>query len=128
ARGLVLDDGNTRLAIVVSDLCMVSRETLDEAKRRANKATGIPMQNMMMSATHTHSAGTACSVFQSDPDKEYLKFLTQRIAEAVIRANNNLTPARIGWGVGSEPTQVFNRRWKMKPGKPLTNPFGGTDQ
>lgn len=128
ARGIVLDDGNTRLAIVVSDLCMVYRETLDEAKRIANNITGIPVENMMMSATHTHSAGTACSVFQSDPDKEYLRFLAQRIAEAVIRANNNLAPARIGWAVGREPTQVFNRRWRMKPGKPLTNPFGGTDQ
>lgn len=29
ARGIVLDDGQTRLAIVVSDLCMVSREVLD---------------------------------------------------------------------------------------------------
>ncbi len=128
ARSIVLDDGNTRLAIVVSDLCMVYRETLDEAKRLASKITGIPVENMMMSATHTHSGGTACSVFQSDPDKDYLRFLTQRIADAVVRANNNLAPARIGWGVGSEPSQVFNRRWKMKPGKPLTNPFGGTDQ
>lgn len=128
ARCIALDDGSTRLAIVVSDLCMVSREVLDEAKRRASKITGIPVENMMMSATHTHSAGTACSVFQSDPDKRYLEFLTQRIADAVIRANNNLAPARIGWSVGREPTQVFNRRWKMKPGKPIVNPFGGTDQ
>ena len=35
----------------------------------------------MMSATHTHSAGTACSVFQSDPDPAYLDFLSERIAK-----------------------------------------------
>lgn len=128
ARGIVLDDGQTRLAIVVSDLCMVSREVLDEAKLRAHKQTKIPVENMLMSATHTHSAGTACSVFQSDPDQEYLRFLSERIADALIRANNNLEPARIGWGVGQEPTQVFNRRWKMKPGTPMPNPFGGQDQ
>jgi predicted neutral ceramidase superfamily lipid hydrolase len=112
ARAIVLDDGQTRLAIVVADLCMVSREVLDDAKQRANKITGIPVQNMMISATHTHSGGTACSVFQSDPDKDYLIFLRERIADAVIRANNNLVPARIGWAVGNEPSQVFNRRWK----------------
>jgi neutral ceramidase len=128
ARCIVLDDGQSRLAIVVSDVCMISREVLDAAKRHASEVTGIPAENMMMSATHTHSGGTVCALFQSDPDKDYVKFLTERIADAVIRANNNLTPARIGWGVGNEPTQVFNRRWKMKPGTPIVNPFGKTDQ
>lgn len=128
ARCIVLDDGTTRLAIVVSDLCMVYRETLDKAKERAHRFTGIPVGNMLMSATHTHSAGTACGVFQSEPDPEYLEFLSMRIADAVIRANGNLAPARIGWAVGSEPDEVFNRRWKMKPGTPMPNPFGGQDQ
>ncbi|MCE6990161.1 neutral/alkaline non-lysosomal ceramidase N-terminal domain-containing protein [Dyadobacter sp. CY323] len=128
ARSIVLDDGDTRLAIVVSDLCMVSREILDVAKRRASEITKIPAANMLMSATHTHSAGTACGVFQSEPDSEYVKFLSERIADAVIRANHNLAPARIGWGVGNEPSQVFNRRWKMKPGTPIINPFGKEDQ
>lgn len=128
ARAIVLDDGNTRLAIVVSDLCMVSRQVLDKAKRKAQQYTKIPAENMLMSATHTHSAGTACSIFQSDPDPDYLNFLTERIADAIIRANYNLVPARIGWGVGQEPNQVFNRRWKMKKGTPLRNPFGGQDK
>lgn len=128
ARSIVLDDGQTRLAIVTVDLCMIYREELDAAKKRAHELTGIPVENMMISATHTHSGGTACSVFQSDPDKDYLKFLRERIADAVVRANNNLIPARIGWAVGNEPSQVFNRRWKMKPGKPLMNPFGKEDQ
>ena len=128
ARCVVLDDGKTRLAIVVADLCMVPREVLDAAKARAHAMTDIPVANMMMSATHTHSAGTAGAVFQSEPEKGYVAFLSERIADAVVRANNNLAPARIGWGVGHEPTQVFNRRWKMKPGTAITNPFGGTDQ
>ena len=128
ARCIVLDDGKTRLAIVVTDLCMVTREIVDEAKRRASAITNIPMENMMVSATHTHSAGTAGEVFHSVPDKSYVDFLIERIADAVVRANNNLAPARIGWGVGSEPSQVFNRRWLMKPGTPITNPFGTVDQ
>jgi len=127
ARCIVLDDGKTKLAMLTVDLCMIYREELDAAKQRAHELTGIPVENMMMSATHTHSGGTACSVFQSDPDPEYLKFLRERIADAVIRANNNLAPARIGWALGREESQVFNRRWKMKPGKPLMNPFGTED-
>ena len=128
ARALVLDNGETQLAFVVLDLCMVYRETLDAAKQRAHELTGIPVENMMMSATHTHSAGTACGVFQSEPDPDYLRFLVERTADAVVRAYRNREPARIAWAVGSEPTEVFNRRWHMKPGTALPNPFGGTDQ
>ena len=128
ARSIVLDDGNTSLAFVVMDLCMVSKEIVDKAKARAHKETGIPIENMLMSAIHTHSGGTAVSVFQSDPDPEYIDFLSERAADALIRAYRNRRPAKIGWGVGNEPNQVFNRRWKMKPGTPMPNPFGGQDQ
>lgn len=128
ARCLVMDDGQTCLAIVVMDLCMVTRDILDKAKARAHAATGIPVSNMLISATHAHSAGTAVALFQSNPDPWYVSFLSDRAADAIIRAYNNRIPARIGWAVGHEPGQVFNRRWKMKPGTAMPNPFGGQDQ
>jgi neutral ceramidase len=128
ARCLVLDDGQSCLAIVVMDLCAASREMIDKAKARAHEATGIPTENMLISATHAHSVGTAASLFQSSPDPAYVAFLSDRAADAIIRAYRNRVPARIGWAVGHEPTQVFNRRWKMKPGTPMPNPFGGQDQ
>src|SRR5262245_2502910 len=129
ARCLVLDDGSTRLAIVVCDSCMIPRELLDEAKRRAAKTTGIPAECMLISATHTHTAPTVGGVFQSEADLAYQQYLIERIAEGIARANANLAPARIGWGVGKDPTQVFNRRWKMKPGTIAADPFGRlTDQ
>jgi hypothetical protein len=124
ARALVLDDGTTKLAIVVNDSCMIPRPVLDEAKKLAEERTGIPAQNMLCSATHAHSCGTAAAVFQSVPDPEYLHFLSRRIADAIARADNNLAPAKIGWGAGSVPGDVFNRRWYMKDGTMPANPFG----
>ncbi len=128
SRALVLDDGTNKLAIVVNDSCMIPREVFDEAKRLASEATGIPATHMLMSATHTHSAASSASVFQSEADMEYRAFLTVRIADAVRRAHNNLAPARIGWGKASVPDQVHNRRWHMQPGTVLKNPFGTEDQ
>lgn len=127
ARCLVLDDGRKRLAIVLVDSCVIPREVFDEAKRLACAATKLPVECMLMAATHTHYAPTAASVFQSDPDKDYLRFLSRRIADGVQRAINNLAPARIGWAVGKEPNQVFNRRWHLKPGTMPENPFGNRD-
>jgi neutral ceramidase len=128
ARALILDDGQTRLALATVDSCMVPRQILDAAKKLVQQHTGFPIENMLISATHTHTAGTATPVFQSEADAEYQLFLTRKIADSVRIAFNNLEPARIGWGVGAGPQHVFNRRWKMKPGTVLSNPFGGTDQ
>jgi hypothetical protein len=79
---------------------------------------------MVISATHTHSAPTSTGVFQSDPDETYVAELPKRIAAGIVQATKNLAPARIGWGVGSEPNQVFNRRWRMKEGSISEDPFG----
>jgi hypothetical protein len=124
ARCLVLDNGSTRLAIVACDSCVIPREIFDEAKRMVQEHTGLQPAHMLMAATHTHSAPAATSLFQSVPDPKYQQFLTVRIADTVRCAINNLAPGRIGWGVGREPNQVFNRRWHMKPGTIPADPFG----
>jgi hypothetical protein len=129
ARCLVLDDGKTRLAIVVVDSCMIPRALLDDAKKQAHKLTGIPPERMLISATHTHTAPTVGGVFQSDPDEEYVKFLARQIARGIEKAAADLAPAKAGWGVAPEPGQVFNRRWRMKAGTIDADPFGRlTDQ
>lgn len=125
ARCLVLDDGQTKLAIVVVDSCMLPRELLDAAKKLAEQKTGIPAANVLVSATHTHTAPTVAGVFGSDPDAAYVTFLTGKIAEGIDKAHALLAPAKLAWAVGEEPNHVFNRRWKLKPGVKNVDPFGG---
>jgi hypothetical protein len=115
-----------QLAMVVCDSCMIPRELLDEAKKKACQRTGIPVERILISATHTHTAPTLGGVFQSEPDKDYAQFLIERLAQGIERAQKNLAPARAAWGVGQNPTQVFNRRWRMKPGTIQPDPFGRT--
>ncbi|MGE0758850.1 MAG: neutral/alkaline non-lysosomal ceramidase N-terminal domain-containing protein [Pirellulaceae bacterium] len=130
ARCLALDDGQTRLAFAIIDSVSVNREVLDEAKRMIEEATGVPAGQVLMSATHTHSGpsarGTSAFLY-GQPLDDYQKFLAHRIADGVRRAFHNLQPARIAWGAVDVPQHVFNRRWKMKPGTKLINPFGDED-
>ena len=128
ARTIVLDDGKSTLAFIVCDLCMIPRSVVLDAKEQIRQATGIPPENVVISATHTHSAPTCDSVFQSDPSEVYRQFLANRIADGARRAVFNLTEARIGWGMGRNTTQSHNRRWRMKPGTIPPNPFGEVDQ
>src|SRR5262245_46356029 len=55
ARCLVLDDGATRIAFVVCDSVGIDREVFDHARRLIGKESGIAGDNVLMSATHTHS-------------------------------------------------------------------------
>lgn len=126
ARALVLDDGKTRLAIVVCDSCATPREVVLEAKKRIAEQSKIAPDHVLISATHSHTCATAVAVFQSDPDPDYLRFYAARIADAVQRAVKQLAPAKIGWGFGRNEHQVHNRRWRMKPGTIPPDPFGRT--
>jgi neutral ceramidase len=126
ARCLALDDGTTKLVLVVVDNCVIGRDVFDAAKRQVQQATGLPPENMLMSATHAHSCGTLQAVGQSEPDPAYQTFVAQRIADGVRRALSLLAPAKIGWGYGEVPQHVFNRRWHLKPGTMPLNPFGNT--
>lgn len=128
ARCLVLDDGKTRLAFAFCDTCLLPREVADEAKGLVREETGLPIENILIAATHSHSGGTLTPAFQSDPDKEYPAFVVRRIADGIRRAMNNLAPARIGWGSATVEDEVFNRRWRLKEGTMPPNPFGKIDR
>jgi neutral ceramidase len=129
ARALVLDDGITRIAMVVVDNCLVPREVFDDAKQRAEIASGIPTDRILVSATHTHSAPAAKSStgigYSVDPD--YIDHFKNGIAEAIRLAVTRLQPAEIGWGVAQAPKHVHNRRWYVTRDAIKTNPFGNTN-
>src|SRR5918992_6353366 len=52
ARCLVLDDGKTKLVLVVCDLLGIDRLVSDEARELIQKGLGIPPDNVLICATH----------------------------------------------------------------------------
>ena len=124
AKSLVLDDGSTRLAIVVVDTCMMPRELIDRAKELARQRTGIPSDRMLVAATHTHSAPAAMGALGCPADENYVQTLPGLIAESVERAVRNLEPARIGWSSIDDHEHTFCRRFIRRPDKMLDDPFG----
>ncbi|MGI8602569.1 MAG: hypothetical protein ACR2OZ_06170 [Verrucomicrobiales bacterium] len=123
-RALALDDGKTRLAFAVADNCLITRDIFDEAKKLIRENTGLPAACVMMSATHTHSAGAVADCYLTDAEPEYKKLLPAKLAAAVQQAFEKLQPALIGWGRVEVPQHVFCRRWIFKPGTMPENPFG----
>ncbi len=74
ARCLVLESGQTRLAMVVCDLLGFHRCVSDLARQFIQDETGIPKEHVLISATHTHSATTALgrTRYQSQQEPDLL--------------------------------------------------------
>jgi hypothetical protein len=123
-RGLVLDDGSERIAIAVVDTCMMPRELIDRAKELAAQGTGLRVDRMLVSATHTHSAPSAMGCLGSRADPAYVAYLPGQIAEAIRLAASRLEPAQVGWATIDAPGHTFNRRWILRPDRMSTDPFG----
>ena len=134
ARCLVLDDGQTKLALVICDLLGMHRSLCVAARELVEKETGIPAANVLISGTHTHSAANAIGgpvrFYTSDMDEltDYQKFVVRRIADGVRRSITLLRPAEIAFGTVSIPEHVNIRRWFLQPDKMPPNPFGKIDK
>lgn len=124
ARAVVLDDGRERLAIVVVDSCMMPRRLLDEAKQLAAQRTRIQPARMLISATHTHTAPSAMGALGTDSDPHYPPFLRAKLVEAIVAAEANLRPARVGWAAADAAEYTALRRWIRRPDRIAEDPFG----
>ena len=121
-RALVLDNGDARIAIACCDLIAAERKYLDRAKAIIADRSQIPPDHVLICCTHTHTGPSPCGLLGTPGEPAYMEWLVPRIADAVQLAVNRLQDARIGHGLGSEPSQVFNRRYLLKDGRTVMNP------
>jgi neutral ceramidase len=100
AKALVLQAGESRLAIVTLDLGSIVSPNLP---REVAAKLGIPV--LLLAASHTHSA-PAFLPYGSSPSSdaaaaEYLAALEAKVFRAVQEAAQSMFPARLGIGRGS---------------------------
>jgi hypothetical protein len=87
---VVLELGGTRIAIVSCDVLFVQRDFADRAAAEIEKKTRIPASNILIHATHTHSAPSATRVHGYQRDNKFVEGLTQSIIDSVVAANDNV--------------------------------------
>jgi hypothetical protein len=106
-RALVLADGETKVAIVSADFLGFPAVLGNKARARIK---GIPPENILIGATHTHSAPD-CYGFPDGKggtaaDLNYLDSVCARIAEAVNEAATQLQPAILKVGSGDAKGKI----------------------
>lgn len=122
AKAIVLDNGETRIAMVTCDLIAVTEQMVDCAKQRIADRCGIPPAHVMVNATHTHTAAAIANLLGTPEDTDYTEWVPLKIADAVELAVWRLTPARVGFASVNEERITFNRRWHVKDGTVRMNP------
>ena len=129
-KAIVWDDGRNRAGIVVCDLISMPKWIVANARRQIEKESAIPGSNVLIAATHTHTAPVLLRQSVRDDldgaakpvSREYSGSLAQRIAGAVSLAFSNRQPVRIAATVEREEHLAFNRRYWMRDGTVGWNP------
>lgn len=106
-RALVFEEGNTRVAIVSADF--LGFPALLGNKVRAG-VKGIPAENILIGATHTHSApdtyGFPNGKGGTNSDPKYLEMVCQRMIEAINEAVTKLQPAQLKIATGEAKGKI----------------------
>jgi neutral ceramidase len=136
AKAIVLRQGDASAALVFCDIIGLSLDVSSRVRRRASKKTGIPAENILIAATHSHTgplyAGALRKHFHdlalaengSDPYEkvDYASELARKLVRVISQADKKATPVRLKAGVAEQAGLSFNRRFHMKNGTVRFNP------
>lgn len=89
ARAIVIDNGHTSAALITLDAGVVANQLYDKVSARVEKELGIPAVNVLITATHTHSAPWGTNQRYED-----------NVFQSVKLAKDKLQPARIRFNTG----------------------------
>ncbi|MDB6024545.1 MAG: hypothetical protein JWM68_768 [Verrucomicrobiales bacterium] len=136
AKAIVFRQGKELAALVFCDLVGVPLKATSEARAKASAKTGIPVSNITIFATHSHTGPlfsnvqrnyyhkTAVEKFGHDPHEQYdyAEFLVGKLVKAIEEAKAKLTWTDVAVGIGKQQDFPFNRRHHMKNGRVAFNP------
>ena len=130
AKAIVFREGAVVAAWVACDLTGIAIDLSTEVRRRASEKTGIPYENIVVSASHSHTAPDytrslyrflgppAELVTETDKSRAaYAGVLIERIVQAIADASRAAAPAELLCGSARQETPVsFSRRFVMRDG------------
>jgi neutral ceramidase len=113
---LFLSDGNESLLFLANDIIFISKQLSRNVRKRIRERTGIPNQNISITATHTHSGPITVNYISNKSDaiipkadEKYLSYLENCLCDAAIHAFQNAQPAKIGQALADSTGIGTNR-------------------
>ena len=124
---MVLSCDDKKIALISVDVCGFTNDLIKEIRELVASDTEIPVKNIFVSATHTHTGPKinvdARTWGSADMVRAYVEFFKNRILDSVKLAVADIKPAKMGYITGYAPERVaYIRRYKMKDGSTMTCP------
>ena len=113
-RAVVIKKGTTQVVLINQDAIGAGNIILNNLRAAVNAATGIPVENVLIAETHTHSASDLQGLWGGVPQR-FRNALYASAAAAVKEAQTNLRPARL---FTSAARINFNNYRRPKPDDP----------
>lgn len=115
ASALIIDNEELQIGFCSVDVIFISKEITNQVRKRVSESTGIPLRNLMISATHTHSGPVTFSDIFYDPvvpeaDPEYISFLIDKLVEVYTQAFKNKRESKIAITTANVNDVGGNRR------------------
>ncbi len=102
---MAISDGEGQTVILINtDLIQAQEELVAEIRENVTKATGIPGNQVVVSATHTHSAPSVSTNHESV--ERYKRLVVERVTQSALNALQDLKPATVS--IGSIETENMN--------------------
>ena len=129
AKAIVFRGSQAEAAIVVCDLIGIATDLSQAVRKRASEKTGIPASNIVISATHSHTAPDYMKELylnlggqRQDPLRAaYIDKLIKGPVEAIVKAQAAAKPVVLEAGFAEQKSPVsFNRRFVMRDGSVRT--------
>lgn len=114
---VVFADGGTRVAIVSCDICLIPDDFVNRTREECFRETGIPADNIIIGATHSHVAPNTIDAIPGKVSPEFMADFQQKIVSSVSRAVKDLEETQIYAGKGFIEQMGFNRRGMHHGGK-----------
>ena len=121
---IALSEGGQTVLLYTLDMKLATDNYIDPAKEAVSLATGIPQENILFNATHTHSS--VAIRYQWDGVDKYKTEFNEAVVKAAQTAIADLSAAEIyGGGVQTEGLN-FVRHYVMNDGSISGSNFGDT--
>ncbi len=120
-KAILLKQGDRTFALVATDQLAIARSLRDEVLARVESA-GINSDNLLLTASHTHAAVAMNAMNRSNVfdnkaigifDEALLLFTAERIAEAILAANEHYREVQVG--TASTMLKGLNRNRRNAP-------------
>lgn len=106
-RVMLLTQGEQKMAFVTLDAIGIGNVIQEGVKRRISARTGVPKQNILFGATHTHQSADLQGLWGGVP-YEWRQFLYQQADDAAAEAMDNMADVELSYGQDDLLTPSFN--------------------